>query len=192
MLVVTISGSFHRHLGAIYDAVSEFLEAGVKVLSPADPRVVDHLGEFLLLASDRFRSIRLVQDRHLQCIRASSLLWLVDPDGYVGQSASLEVGYAIAAGTPVYSRNLPTDATLQEYVRVVADVSEAISLAKTTKSQTKSRSVLVDPKEAIERCQDAIANVGRTMDHSWQHRSTLVERELESTKRLLFRTFCGR
>jgi len=84
MLTATVSGSFHRHLTAIYTAVGELREAGVDVLSPADPRVVDHIGEFLFVASDRLRSIHLVQDRHLECIANSSFLWLVAPDGYVG------------------------------------------------------------------------------------------------------------
>jgi hypothetical protein len=76
MLTATVSGSFHRHLVGIYTAVGDLRAAGVNVLSPSDPRVVDHLGEFLFVASDRVRSIRLVQDRHLQCIGASTFLWL--------------------------------------------------------------------------------------------------------------------
>src|SRR5262249_20216060 len=101
MLKATVSGSFHRHMQAIVNTVNELSAREVRVLSPADPRVVDHSGEFLFVASDRVRSIRMVQDRHLQCIRASNFLWLVAPDGYVGQSASLELGFAYANGIPI-------------------------------------------------------------------------------------------
>jgi hypothetical protein len=73
-LKATVSGSFHRHMPAIYDAVGELRARNVTVLSPSDPRVVDNLGEFLFVASDKLRSIRLVQDRHLQAIRASDFL----------------------------------------------------------------------------------------------------------------------
>src|SRR6476661_7289410 len=102
-LSTTVSGSFHRHLDEIANAVHAFRAQGVKVLSPSNPEVVDRIGEFLFVASDRHRSVRLVQDRHLASLCHSNFLWLICPDGYVGQSASLEVGFAIARGLPIYS-----------------------------------------------------------------------------------------
>ena len=83
MLTAAVSGSFHRHMGAITAAVHELAALSVRVLSPADPRVVAAKGEFLFVASDRHRSVKLVQDRHMDCIKAADFLWLVCPDGYV-------------------------------------------------------------------------------------------------------------
>src|SRR6266403_5199695 len=119
MLNATVSGSFHRHMEAITTAVHELAALSVRVLSPADPRVVAQQGEFLFVASDRVRSVRLVQDRHLEAIRAADFLWLVCPDGYVGQSASMEVGFAAAVDVPIFATNRPGDLTLQQYVKVV-------------------------------------------------------------------------
>src|ERR1700686_4162645 len=99
-LRAAVSGSFHRHMEAITRAVHELAALSVRVLSPADPRIVAAQGEFLFVASDRIRSVRLVQDRHLESIRAADFLWLVCPDGYVGSSASMEIGYAAAAAVP--------------------------------------------------------------------------------------------
>ena len=73
MLTATVSGSFHRHMGAITAAVHELAALSVRVLSPADPRIVAAQGEFLFVASDRVRSVRLVQDRHLESISCSQL-----------------------------------------------------------------------------------------------------------------------
>jgi hypothetical protein len=123
MLTATVSGSFHRHLHAITAAVQELFDLGVKVLSPADPRivdslVVDSLGEFLFVASDRVRSVKLVQDRHIQGISASDFLWLVAPDGYVGQSASMELGFAVAWNSYTrYDSAIRSDATAIRKVR---------------------------------------------------------------------------
>src|ERR1700738_3546056 len=103
MLTATVSGSFHRHMEAITSAVRELATLSIRVLSPADPRVVAAQGEFLFVASDRVRSVRLVQDRHLESIRDANFLWLVCPDGYVGQSASQEIGYAIGIGVPIFA-----------------------------------------------------------------------------------------
>ena len=44
MLTAAVSGSFHRHMPAIYTAVGELRALGVKVVSPEDPRIVDHIG----------------------------------------------------------------------------------------------------------------------------------------------------
>src|SRR5712692_2045419 len=114
-----VSGSFHRHMGAISTAVHELASLSVRVLSPADPRIVAAQGEFLYVASDRVRSVRLVQDRHLDCIRAANFLWLVCPDGYVGVSAAMEISAATDAGVPIFAIRAPSDMTLREYVTVV-------------------------------------------------------------------------
>jgi len=108
-LRAAVSGSFHRHMERITEAVHELAALSVRVLSPADPRVVAKQGEFLFVASDRVRSVRLVQDRHLESIRAADFLWLVSPDGYVGSSASMEIGYAAHAGIPVFATHAPSD-----------------------------------------------------------------------------------
>jgi hypothetical protein len=146
---VTVSGSFRRHLAPIAAAVETFVSLGCRVLSPEDPRVVDSSGEFLFVASDRFRTIRTVQNRHLAAIRASDLLWLVDPDGYVGQSASLELGYAIAVGTAVLSEHPPSDLTLRQYVTVVPDEAAALAAVRSRVSSGLCEgTVLLDPRGA--------------------------------------------
>src|SRR5216683_4823909 len=119
MLNATVSGSFHRHMGAITSAVHELAALDVRILSPADPRIVAYQGEFLFVASDPIRSVRLVQDRHLDCIRAASFLWLVCPDGYVGVSAAMEIGAARETGVPIFATRAPNDLTMREYVIVV-------------------------------------------------------------------------
>jgi hypothetical protein len=149
MLKVTISGSFHRHLHAITDAVYELTDLGLSVLSPSDPRIVAAHGEFLFVASDRVRSIRLVQDRHFDCIRASHFLWLVAPDGYVGLSAAMELGCAFTNGTPIFALTQPTDLTLRRYVRIVSDVRHAIDQVERTAANPPT-TLLVDPQTDAE------------------------------------------
>lgn len=149
MLRATVSGSFHRHMPAIYDAVGELRALGVDVLSPSDPRVVDHIGEFLFVASDRLRSIKLVQDRHLEAIRASSFLWVVCPDGYTGPSTSMEIGGAYIAGVPVFSDSPALDITLGQYVTRVSSMREAVSATKHRVVREPDH-VLLDPDTAVE------------------------------------------
>jgi hypothetical protein len=149
-LRAAVSGSFHRHMAAIAAAVQELKSLSIRVLSPADPRVVAKQGEFLFVASDRVRSVRLVQDRHLESIRAATFLWLVCPDGYVGQSASMEIGLAAAVGVPIFSTHAPSDLTLREYVAVVPRLSEAIRRVEASTRHRLPEGILIDPHASVE------------------------------------------
>lgn len=154
-----VSGSFHRHMGPITSAVHELAALSVRVLSPADPRVVAAQGEFLFVASDRVRSVRLVQDRHLECIRAADFLWLVCPDGYVGQSASMEIGYAAGAGVPIFAAHPPSDLTLREYVSIVPKLSEVLRRVDTEARPKRAAGLLIDPHASIEEAHDLLGQI---------------------------------
>jgi hypothetical protein len=151
MLTATVSGSFHRHMEAITAAVHELAALGVRVLSPADPRIVGFQGEFLFVASDPIRSVRLVQDRHLESIRASAFLWLVCPDGYVGQSASMEIGYAVREGVPIFATAPPTDLTLRQYVKIVPSLAEAAKILAVSPVRKGIPGILIDPRATVEK-----------------------------------------
>lgn len=150
----TVSGSFRRAMSAIEDAVYTLTDAGVQVLSPADPRVVDQFGDFLFVASDRVRAIKLVQSRHLAAIAASDFVWVVAPEGYIGQSGAMEVGYATAVGTPVYCSEVPIDLTLRQYVTTLSGPQEVLAeLARRRRQPAHAApapSVLLDPLDTVE------------------------------------------
>lgn len=148
-LRATVSGSFHRHMPAIYEAVGELRARQVEVLSPSDPRVVDHIGEFLFVASDKLRSIKLVQNRHFEAIRNSDFLWIVCPDGYTGASTSAEIGAAYMAGIPVFSSSPAIDITLREYVMKVGQIDDAIQMARSVWRERGSENILIDPKSTV-------------------------------------------
>jgi len=44
---------------------------------------------------------RLCQD-HFQAIDESDALYVIDPDGYIGTLVTVEIGYALGKGKPVY------------------------------------------------------------------------------------------
>jgi len=150
MLNATVSGSFRRHMDAITLAIHELAALNVRVLSPADPRIVAYQGEFLFVASDPIRSVRLVQDRHLESIKVANFLWLVCPDGYVGQSASMEIGFAAAVGVPIFAAQLPTDLTLRQYVKLAPSLSAAVNMARISPNRRRPEGILIDPCASIE------------------------------------------
>jgi hypothetical protein len=175
---------------AISRAVASLAEHRVQVLSPADPRVVDSRGEFLFVASDYVRSVRLVQDRHLESIRASHFLWLICPDGYVGQSASMEVGFAVANSIPVLGQTSPTDLTLRQYLRVVPSISEALTLASTLAARTRPPDhFLLDPHASIESAHATLEQIRASMRRSRRATSEDYVQALRSGQASLRRIF---
>lgn len=148
---VTVSGSFRRHLPAIQDAVQLLSDLGIVVLSPADPRIAGNFGEFVFVRSDLRRSIKGVQNRHLEAISLSDFLWLVCPDGYVGQSAAMEIGFAVAVGVPVYSDGVPSDWTLRQYVTPTGTLGAALQVVEADRAPgiAAGPSLLLEPEGAL-------------------------------------------
>jgi hypothetical protein len=193
MLEATVSGSFHRHMPAIYAAVCELRELGVKVLSPSDPRIVDHIGEFLFVASDKLRSIKLVEDRHLECIRKSNFLWVVCPDGYTGPSTSGEILAAAVLGKPVYSDAPALDITIGQYVRRVPNfctaINDVMDRARRKPAAAGSGHVLLEPASAIDRSIDALDQLRPLLLGQGKNSSTVAEVGLMRTRQTLIQTF---
>ncbi len=158
-----VSGSFHRHMEAITRAVHELATLRVRVLSPADPRIVAAQGEFLFVASDRVRSVRLVQDRHVDCIRAADFLWLVCPDGYVGVSAAMEVQAAKDAGVPVFATRAPNDLTVREYVTVAPSLSDALRKVEASPTRRHAEGLLINPYASLEEAHNLLEQMRTTL-----------------------------
>jgi hypothetical protein len=187
MIKVTVSGSFRRHLHAISSAVQELTDLHVSVLSPSDPRVVGATGEFLFVASDRIRSVRLVQDRHMESIRASDFLWLVAPDGYVGQSASMEIGFAVANSVPIFSRTYPTDLTLRQYVRRVVSPHQVLERVASSSEPSSVVSFLIDPHASIDVARATLERIDSAIRS--QHQPDGIAAEVYKQTRKLTETF---
>ena len=165
----TVSGSFRRAMGAVQDAVYRLTDAGVHVLSPADPRVVGQFGDFVFVASDRARAIKVVQSRHLAAIEASDLLWLVAPDGYIGQSGAMEVGFAVSVGTPVFCSAVPVDLTLRQYVTPLRAPEDAIHVVRHTpreRQEPLTASVLIEPTLVLEEAHDDLERIAAELRRS--------------------------
>jgi hypothetical protein len=185
-IAVTVSGSFRRHLVAIHEAVESARAFGATVLSPADPRVVDSFGEFVFVSSDLRRSIKGVQNRHLEAIAQSDFLWLVCPDGYVGQSASMEVGYATAAGIPIYSDVAPSDWTIRQYVTPVGTLDIACALARGIDvAPTDITTLLLNPTESLERVRRELETVEGALRDRTPATTDAVEAPVRRIRRIL-------
>jgi NTP pyrophosphatase (non-canonical NTP hydrolase) len=101
-LKVVISGSFNKHWPQIEAAVSRFEEHGAVVLSPIVSPPTRTVDGFVYLAGDTGTATD-IESAHLRAIEQADLLYIVNPGGYLGPSVALEVGYALAWHTPIWS-----------------------------------------------------------------------------------------
>lgn len=95
---VTLSGSFRKHLDYILKIKKELEARGVKVLSPRFVEPKNPGEEFVVFSGEENLSPLELERYHLNSIVDSDALIICDPEGYVGASALLEIGFAQALG----------------------------------------------------------------------------------------------
>jgi nucleoside 2-deoxyribosyltransferase len=118
-LSVVISGSFRKHFSGIQSTLTAFEEVGIKVLSPHRAKVVNPGEEFAILESDDTSDPETLQQRHFDAITAADALYVFNPEGYVGASATMELGWALALGKPVFAKEVAADFTLKLFCKNV-------------------------------------------------------------------------
>ena len=119
-LSVVISGSFRRYFDGISETVKAFEALSIDVFSPKASKVINPGDEFAVLETDDTSDPRTLEQRHLDAITTADALYLYDPDGYIGDSSKMELGWAIALGKPVFCKELVADSTLNFFCGTVA------------------------------------------------------------------------
>ena len=64
----------------------------------------------------------------LEKIDAADAVYVVDPDGYVGKSVSVDIGYAHAKNKPIYVMHMIEDPPVMGMIRGVLSFKELIDL----------------------------------------------------------------
>jgi NTP pyrophosphatase (non-canonical NTP hydrolase) len=123
---VVLSGTYRKQFEALKRAYEEFRDLGCTILSPSNVSIVREEHGFVYMRGEETQTPESIEERHLDAIQKASFVWLHAPDGYVGPTAALEIGFATAVGIPVYSREMPTDKILGSFVRLVDSPSVII------------------------------------------------------------------
>jgi len=98
---VTISGSFRKHLDYILDIKGTLEDQGTKVLSPRFTEPKNPGEKFVVFTGEEGLSPLELERHHLSSISKSDALIVCDPEGYVGASALIEIGFANAIGKKI-------------------------------------------------------------------------------------------
>lgn len=100
-----LHGSFRKHFGEIVRVKRIFEAAGVEVLAPREEEIVAEQGGFVKFAGEEAADPRLVEVlylHHLKRLGEDGFSYFVDPEGYIGKSASYELGIAQVANVPCF------------------------------------------------------------------------------------------
>jgi len=128
ILRVTLSGSFHKDPAGLDRSYRELVRNQCQVLSPRSLEFKDRAALFVRHAVEQGDDSATIQKHHLQAIALSDFLWIHAPSGYIGTSTAMEIGYAYANGTPIFSHDSPEDEMLKHFVTYVPSVFAAIEL----------------------------------------------------------------
>lgn len=121
---VTLIGSYRKDPAKLQNIFSE-LSSKFELLVPQSIDFVDVSEEFVKAPHEVDRTIKEIEDDTLEAIRQSDFVWLFAPSGYVGTSASFELGFAYSIGVPVFTDVKLQDSMLETMVTdVVADLGD--------------------------------------------------------------------
>jgi len=123
-----ICGSFHRSPEKLRRLFKELEMTGCRVLSPLSLDF-SSLGASVVKTDAEFGlSTKEIESLHLRAIQEADFVFMHSPDGYVGLSSALEIGFATANGKPVFSKEPIEDETLGVYIKNVNSVFEALEI----------------------------------------------------------------
>jgi len=100
-----LHGSFCRHFEEIKRVRRLFSEAGIEVLAPALSEIRSFEDGFALLESDAEKDQRMIELLYLHNLKRlgeGGFSYFVCPEGYIGKSASYELGIAQIANVPCF------------------------------------------------------------------------------------------
>lgn len=102
-----IHGSFGKHFDEIKRVHELFTENGIDVLAPSFSGIKNFDNGFAILESDKEkdpRMIELIYLHNLKKLGEGGFSYFVNPKGYIGKSASYELGIAQLSNVPCFFR----------------------------------------------------------------------------------------
>lgn len=111
MITAVVSGSFKFKL-EIDNTIETLEETGIKVLEPTKGwlimptlEIAERLqhGQIRPLPTEEKLTTRQIEERFLKAIGRANLFYLMNQEGYLGNSAAFEIGYALGLNKSIYA-----------------------------------------------------------------------------------------
>lgn len=127
---ITIIGSFRKYYEEICEIIDTFEKNSIRVLSPKRSYVTEDINGFVLLASDeQNQKPFIIQEHVFENIRKSELVYVWNPDGYLGNSTCYEIGKVMEMGVPIAFKEFPKDLPVRVEETMIKSIQEIIDLS---------------------------------------------------------------
>jgi hypothetical protein len=134
-LTCVVLGSF-KAKPTIDKTIQEFTDLGVKVLAPEPGGLYkSDFSGFYPLESELKLDPGTVEQQFINHLRETSFAYLVNPNGYIGETVSMEIGFCLAGLIPLFTMcvidpTLDDDPSWKEYISwvMVRTPEEAVKL----------------------------------------------------------------
>ena len=136
-----LCGSYQRGIPSLVGTYERLSAGGMRVLSPSGLDFSVEIDGLVPNVDEAGIGSSAIEWLPLNCIRAADLVWLHAPDGYVGLNGALEIGFANAAGVPVYAEEMPSDIALRSLV-TISPLEQVIAETRPSETDTSGASLL--------------------------------------------------
>lgn len=116
---VVLCGTYRKDPKGLRTTFEKLRDIGFTVLSPSNVFVETEKDGFVFMRNEGTQAPDQIETRHLDAIQKANFIWFFAPDGYVGPTGALEVGFAHANGIPVFSDTILKDITIKHFVEIV-------------------------------------------------------------------------
>ena len=116
---VVLCGTYRKDPDLLRRTFEHLKDSGFSILSPSNPFIETEDHGFVYMRDESTRTPDQIENKHLDAIQHADFVWFFAPDGYVGPTGALEVGFARASGIPVYTDTVLKDITIKNFVEVV-------------------------------------------------------------------------
>jgi NTP pyrophosphatase (non-canonical NTP hydrolase) len=116
---VVLCGTYRKDPEGLRRTFDELKDLGFSILSPTNVNIESEEHGFVYMQGESTRSPEQLENNHLDAIQRADFVWFFAPEGYVGPTGAMEVGFARANGIPVYTNSSLEDATIKGFVQMV-------------------------------------------------------------------------
>lgn len=125
-----IIGSFRKHYPQIIKIIKYFNTNGIEVLSPKISNILNPKDEFVIFDYDpKEAEMREIEDLVLKKMHLADFVYIVNPDGYMGNSTSFEIGYCHGKGLSIFAMRDSTE-LCSKYVHGILEPHEVVAKLK--------------------------------------------------------------
>lgn len=143
---ISIIGSFRKYYEEIKQLIILFEKNNIKVLSPKLSEITHSVEDFVIFASDNQKLTPAeIQTDTLNRILKSDVVYVYDPEGYIGRTTCYEIGILRTTTIPLFFLEKPKDLPILVHSSEVMNPSKLVySLINDVRYTYENSRILID------------------------------------------------